>query len=58
MPAEKPGVYDVTVYTYNPDNGNTGLDRTTFIVPPERGEVGSRVRASRAGVVLEANLPI
>jgi len=26
------GLYDVTVYAYNPANGNTGLDRTTFIV--------------------------
>lgn len=27
------GVYDVTVYAYDPRTGNTGLDRTTFIVP-------------------------
>ncbi|MES1944457.1 hypothetical protein PC39_10087 [Salinisphaera sp. PC39] len=27
-----PGVYDVTVYAHDPGNGNTGLDRTTFIV--------------------------
>ena len=27
-----PGVYDVTVYAHDPANGNTGLDRTTFIV--------------------------
>ena len=26
------GVYEVTVYAHNPQNGNTGLDRTTFIV--------------------------
>ena len=26
------GVYDVTVYAYDPRTGNTGLDRTTFIV--------------------------
>jgi hypothetical protein len=26
------GLYDVTVYAYNPANGNTGVDRTTFIV--------------------------
>jgi hypothetical protein len=27
------GVYDVAVYAYQPATGNTGLDRTTFIVP-------------------------
>jgi uncharacterized protein (DUF2141 family) len=27
-----PGTYDVTVYAYDPRNGNTGLDRTTFMV--------------------------
>ena len=27
-----PGLYDVTVYAHNAENGNTGLDRTTFIV--------------------------
>lgn len=27
-----PGVYDVAVYAYDPGNGNTGLDRTTFVV--------------------------
>ncbi len=32
VPVEGPGVYDVTVYAHNPKNGNTGLDRTTFIV--------------------------
>lgn len=26
------GVYEVTVYAYDPSNGNTGVDRTTFIV--------------------------
>lgn len=32
VPVEGTGVYDVTVYAHNPNNGNTGLDRTTFIV--------------------------
>lgn len=26
------GLYDVTVYAHDPENGNTGLDHTTFIV--------------------------
>jgi hypothetical protein len=30
--ADKPGTYDVTVYAFDASNGNTGLDRTTFIV--------------------------
>lgn len=34
VPVKGPGVYDVTVYAYDPANGNTGLDRTTFIVAP------------------------
>ena len=32
VPISTPGVYDVTVYAYDPANGNTGLDRTTFFV--------------------------
>ncbi|HKK30362.1 MAG TPA: hypothetical protein VKA18_08230 [Alphaproteobacteria bacterium] len=32
---DKPGVYDVTIYAYDADTGNTGLDRTTFIIPAE-----------------------
>lgn len=32
IPVDAPGVYDVTVYAYDPQNGNTGVDRTTFIV--------------------------
>jgi len=28
---EVPGVYEATVYAYDPNTGNTGLDRTTFI---------------------------
>ena len=31
LPVEAPGTYDVLVYAYDPANGNTGLDRTTFI---------------------------
>ncbi len=30
--AEEKGTYDVTVYAFDPANGNTGLDRTTFVV--------------------------
>ncbi len=30
-----PGTYEVLAYAYHPETGNTGLDRTTFIV---RGE--------------------
>ncbi len=29
---EEPGVYDATVYAYDPANGNTGLDRVTFVL--------------------------
>jgi len=32
VPVFGAGLYDVTVYAYNPANGNTGIDRTTFIV--------------------------
>jgi hypothetical protein len=32
LPIDAPGVYDVVVYAHDPNNGNTGLDRTTFIV--------------------------
>jgi hypothetical protein len=28
----EPGTYDVVVYAYDPANGNTGTDRTTFVV--------------------------
>jgi hypothetical protein len=34
VPVTEPGVYDVTVYAHHPGNGNTGVDRTTFIVAP------------------------
>src|SRR5665811_974357 len=33
VPVSGPGLYDVTVYAHNAANGNTGLDRTRFIVP-------------------------
>lgn len=29
---EEPGVYEAVVYAYDPANGNTGLDRVTFVV--------------------------
>lgn len=32
---EGPGTYEVLAYAYHEETGNTGLDRTTFIV---RGE--------------------
>ncbi|HSL82276.1 MAG TPA: hypothetical protein VLF66_05835 [Thermoanaerobaculia bacterium] len=35
LPAGEPGLYEVLAYAYHPETGNTGLDRTTFIV---RGE--------------------
>jgi hypothetical protein len=28
------GVYEATVYAYDPTNGNTGLDHVTFLVMP------------------------
>ncbi len=31
LPVEGPGTFDVLVYAHDPANGNTGLDRTTFI---------------------------
>ncbi len=30
--AREPGTYEVQVYAYDPVTGNTGLDRTTFMV--------------------------
>lgn len=30
--AAEPGVYEILVYAYDPANGNTGLDATTFIL--------------------------
>ncbi len=35
VPIEGPGNYEVTVFAYDPANGNTGLDRTTFIAMEE-----------------------
>ena len=32
LPVKEPGTYEVIVYAHDPGNGNTGLDRTTFIV--------------------------
>lgn len=29
---DAPGTYEAVVYAYDPTNGNTGLDRTTFVV--------------------------
>ena len=31
-----PGTYEVVVYAYDPANGNTGLDRTTFLIEAAR----------------------
>ncbi|MEQ8231519.1 MAG: hypothetical protein RLW61_03725 [Gammaproteobacteria bacterium] len=33
IPTPEPGLYVVTVYAYDPANGNTGVDHTTFFVP-------------------------
>ena len=30
--ADSKGIYEITVYAYDPGNGNTGLDKVTFIV--------------------------
>ncbi|MFP3943532.1 MAG: hypothetical protein ACLFWF_06550 [Alphaproteobacteria bacterium] len=35
IPVKDPGLYRVTVYAYDERTGNTGLDRTTFIVQGE-----------------------
>jgi hypothetical protein len=32
LPIDAGGTYDVLVYAYDPGNGNTGADRTTFII--------------------------
>ena len=29
----EPGAYEAVVYAYDPSNGNTGLDRTTWVIP-------------------------
>ncbi len=36
VPVDASGNYDVTVFAYDPSNGNTGLDRTTFSVEAKR----------------------
>ena len=33
LEVDRTGVYEVIVYAYDPANGNTGVDKTTFIVP-------------------------
>jgi hypothetical protein len=35
---DEPGTYEATVYAYDPTNGNTGLDSTTYIVLPAEDE--------------------
>jgi hypothetical protein len=35
LKVDKPGTYEATIYAYDPKTGNTGLDRTTFIVTPK-----------------------
>lgn len=32
LPIKAKGVYEITVYAYDPANGNTGLDKVTFAV--------------------------
>jgi hypothetical protein len=32
---DQPGVYGLTVVAHQPSNGNTGLDRTTVILPSQ-----------------------
>jgi hypothetical protein len=32
FPIPGPGPYDITVYAFDPGNGNTGLDRATIVV--------------------------
>ena len=32
IPVRGPGVYEVAVYAYDASNGNTGIDRVTYIV--------------------------
>ncbi len=36
LAALEPGAYEVVVYAHDPANGNTGLDRTTFLVEAAR----------------------
>jgi hypothetical protein len=32
LAADKPGIYEITVYAYDPSNGNTGVDKVVFTV--------------------------
>ena len=32
IPVRGPGVYEVTVYAYDASNGNTGIDKVTYII--------------------------
>jgi hypothetical protein len=32
LDVSEPGAYEVTVYAYDPENGNTGVDKTSFIL--------------------------
>jgi hypothetical protein len=32
LPVDEPGVYEVVVHAHDPETGNTGLDRTSFVV--------------------------
>ncbi len=41
---DQAGIYEVTVFAYDPENGNTGVDRTTFIVIDRRGARLERAR--------------
>jgi hypothetical protein len=35
LTVDKPGTYEAVVYAYDASNGNTGLDRVTFVVTPK-----------------------
>ncbi len=36
LSVREPGSYEITVYAFDPTNGNTGVDKTTFIVVSDR----------------------
>jgi len=38
FPIPGPGPYDITVYAFDPSNGNTGVDRTTIVVAEADGK--------------------
>lgn len=38
FPVPGPGPYDITVYAFDPRNGNTGVDRTTIVVADTSSE--------------------